>query len=97
MYCQVLMILGGLGVHRAIPNDVVRAKLTVWMYRLGVALTLGMSRHPRVVPVWKKTVEPFVVDAIDNVSYAVSNGLVKGLRSGDVAKVRDASTQTGPE
>lgn len=76
-----LLIFGALGVNKLLPNEVVRTKLTAVMYRLGVALTLGMSKHPKAGPVWNKTVEPVVVDFLDNVTHAVREGLVKGLRS----------------
>eukprot|EP00873_Tetraselmis_striata_P043769 jgi/Tetstr1/464033/TSEL_008838.t1 len=75
------IVLGAMGVNRVLPNEVVRRRLTSVMYRIGVILTLGMSKHPRVGPLWNKTVEPVVVDFVDNFSYAVREGLVKGLRS----------------
>lgn len=79
----VLLVAAAMGANRVLPNDKVRQKLTAVFYRLGVLLTLGISKHPKVGPVWNRTVEPVVVDFLDNLAYAVREGLVKGLRSDD--------------
>ena len=76
-----LLVLGAVGVNKVLPNEVVRRRLTAIMYRLGVVMTLGMSKNPRVGPIWNRTVEPVVVDLVDNFAYAIREGLVKGLRS----------------
>lgn len=70
-----------IGTHYAIPNEVIRKAMTNVLYNVGVAITLGMSKHPNVGPVWNKTIEPVFVDLIDNVSFSIQQGLVKGLRS----------------
>jgi uncharacterized membrane protein YfcA len=67
-------------VLKKIPNDVLKAKFGVFMYGAGVACTLGLSKYKLTKGVWNKIVEPWVVDAIDNI---VVNGLKKfteGLR-----------------
>eukprot|EP00873_Tetraselmis_striata_P026930 jgi/Tetstr1/447194/TSEL_034631.t1 len=83
-----------MGINRALPNEKVRNRLTAFMYRLGVVLTLGMSKHPKVGPVWNRTVEPVVVDLVDNLAYAVQEGLVKGLRSDNVPPAPSTHTHT---
>ena len=66
---------------KKIPNATIKAKLGVVMYGAGVACTLGLAKFKWTKKVWNKTVEPYVVDAIDNI---VSHGIqefVRGLRS----------------
>ena len=70
-----------LGFHYVIPNERVRETLTPIMKKVGIALTLGMSKHPAVGPVWNKTIEPVFVDLLDNVCYSIQNGLIQGMRS----------------
>ena len=66
---------------KKIPNTAIKAKFGVLMYGAGVACTLGLSKFKWTKKVWNKTIEPYVVDAIDNI---VANGIkefVRGLRS----------------
>lgn len=96
-----LLVLGAVGVNKVLPNEVVRKKLTALMYHLGVVMTLGMSKHPKVGPMWNKTVEPVVVDFVDNFAFAVREGLVKGLRSDNALppaapQTKDSASQTDP-
>ena len=66
---------------KKIPNATIKAKLGVVMYSAGVACTLGLAKFKWTKKVWNKTIEPYVVDEIDNI---VSHGIqefVRGLRS----------------
>ena len=68
-------------VLKKIPNATIKAKLGVVMYGAGVACTLGLAKFKFTKKVWNKTIEPYIVDAIDNI---VSHGIqefVRGLRS----------------
>jgi len=68
-------------VLKKIPNATIKAKLGVMMYGAGVACTLGLAKFKWTKKVWNKTIEPYIVDAIDNI---VSHGIqefVRGLRS----------------
>ena len=78
---------GGIGavaiawILKKIPNATIKAKFGVLMYGAGVACTLGLAKFKWTKKIWNKTIEPYVVDAIDNI---VSNGIqefVRGLRS----------------
>ena len=78
----------GIGVASAmieaakrIPNDKIKNRLKPVFYRAGVLLTLGLAKSPLVGPVWNRTVEPYVVDLLDNVLFAMRYGLIPGLRS----------------
>ena len=66
---------------KKIPNNVLKVKFGYFMYGAGVACTLGLSKFKWTASVWNKYIEPWVVDAIDNI---VNNGIsefVRGLRS----------------
>jgi len=68
-------------VLKKIPNATIKAKLGVVMYSAGVTCTLGLAKFKWTKKVWNKTIEPYIVDAIDNI---VSHGIqefVRGLRS----------------
>ena len=50
----------------------------------GVVCTLGLSKWKWTAPVWNKTLEPFVVDLIDNVWHILEGipaGFIEGLHT----------------
>ena len=75
--------IAGLGVAWAlkkIPNSTLKAKFGLFMYRLGIASTLGMSRIKIIRPFWNH-IEKWIIDAIDNI---VGHGIkeyIRGLRT----------------
>jgi len=78
--------VGGIGVAWAlkkIPNATIKAKFGMMMYGLGVASTLGLSKWSWTKNLWNKTIEPWIIDAIDNI---IGHGIaefIRGLRSDD--------------
>lgn len=66
---------------KRIPNEKIKSGLKPVFYRAGVLLTLGLAKSPLVGPVWNRTVEPYVVDLLDNVLFAMRYGFIPGLRS----------------
>ena len=68
-------------VLKKIPNNVIKAKMGVFMYGLGVTCTLGLAKWKWTKGIWNKTLEPWVVDAIDNIIANSINEFVRGLRS----------------
>ena len=66
---------------KKIPNATIKAKLGVVMYSAGVACTLGLAKFKWTKKVWNKTIEPYIVDAIDNIVYHGIQEVVRGLRS----------------
>ena len=68
-------------VLKKIPNNVIKAKMGVFMYGLGVTCTLGLAKWKWTKGIWTKTLEPWVVDAIDNIIANSINEFVRGLRS----------------
>jgi len=76
--------IAGLGVAwtlKRIPNRVLKAKFGALMYGLGVTSTLGLGKWKITKRFWNKTIEPWFIDAIDNI---VGHGIkeyIRGLRS----------------
>ena len=68
-------------VLKKIPNKTIKAKFGSWMYNLGVVCTLGMGKWKGTKKVWNKTIEPYFVDAIDNILVTGISKFVDGLRS----------------
>ena len=68
-------------VLKKIPNKTIKAKFGSWMYNLGVVCTLGMGKWKWTKKVWNKTIEPYFVDAIDNILVTGISKFVAGLRS----------------
>ena len=50
-------------------------------YAACVAITLGASKWPYIGAVWNKTVEPFIIDLLDNILSAIKAGCLAGLHS----------------
>ena len=68
-------------VLKKIPNKTIKAKFGSWMYNLGVVCTLGMGKWKWTKNVWNKTIEPYCIDAIDNILVTGIAKFVDGLRS----------------
>jgi len=76
--------VAGVGVAwvlKKIPNDRIKAKFGNFMYGAGVACTLGLGKWKWTKSVWNKTVEPYCIDAIDNIVVTGIAKFVEGLRS----------------
>ena len=54
-------------VLKKIPNKTIQAKFGSWMYNLVVVCTLGLGKLKWTKSVWNKTIEPYFIDAIDNI------------------------------
>ena len=68
-------------VLKKIPNKTIKAKFGSWMYNLGVLCTLGLGKWKWTKAVWNKSIEPYFVDAIDNILVTGIAKFVEGLRS----------------
>lgn len=66
-------------ILKSIPNEKIKKVVGKTFYGLGVAMTLGISK--KFPKLWNKTVEPFVVDLIDNVVGEAVKQFIHGLRS----------------
>ena len=66
---------------KKIPNKTIKAKFGGLMYGLGVTCTLGLARFSVTKGVWNKVVEPYIIDAVDNIFVHGVSRFVEGLRS----------------
>lgn len=68
-------------VFKRIPNEKIQAVVGGLAYRLGVALTLGLSKFKYTAPFWQQTVEPYFIDMVDNTVGTFITRFIEGLRS----------------
>ncbi len=76
--------VAGIGVAwilKKIPNKTLKAKFGSFMYGLGVTCTLGLAKWKITKKLWNKTIEPWVIDAIDNIFVTGITKFVDGLKS----------------
>ena len=81
-----LWVAGGatgivLWVLKKIPNETICNIVETTFYGLGRTCTLGLAKWTWSKGVWNKTVEPYIVDAIDNIFGSMVRGMIKGLKS----------------
>ena len=81
------MIAGGgtagvaLWVLKKVPNEKICSFVESASEKLGTIMTLGLGKWSLTKGVWNSTVEPWLIDLIDNVFGSIVRGLIKGLRS----------------
>ena len=68
-------------ILKKIPNDKICAVVESTFFGLGRTCTLGLAKWSWSKDVWNKTVEPYIVDAIDNIFGSMVRGIIKGLKS----------------
>tara|TARA_R110000744_G_scaffold92927_1_gene179674 strand:- start:8326 stop:8622 length:297 start_codon:yes stop_codon:yes gene_type:complete len=68
-------------ILKKIPNETIKAKFGLFMYGLGVTCSLGLSKFKYTKKLWNATIEPYVIDAIDNIAVTGISKFVEGLRS----------------
>ena len=66
---------------KRIPNKTIKAKVGLWMYGLGVTVTLGMAKWKYTKSIWNKVVEKYFIDLIDNVLVTGLAKFIEGMRS----------------
>lgn len=71
-------------ILKAIPNAKIQAAVEKTMYGLGVATTLGLSKFPWTTHFWNQYIEPWVIDAIDNIIVHGIKAYIEGMRSDNV-------------
>ena len=79
-----IVAVGIAWVLKKIPNAVLKAKFGLLMYKFGVVCTLGLGKFRLTKRFWNKTIEPWFVDAVDNI---VGHGIaefIRGLRSDNI-------------
>ena len=78
---------GGIGavavawILKKIPNKRIKAQFGMIMYGIGVTCTLGMAKFSWTKRFSAKTIEPWLIDAIDNIAGHGIQEFIRGLRS----------------
>ena len=70
-----------LWVLKKVPNEKIYNVVEKLFKGLGVAMTLGLGKFKLTKKYWNNTIEPWVIDLIENTVGAAVSGFVKGLRS----------------
>lgn len=70
-----------LWLMKKIPNGKIKSFFGGVGWRVGVILTLGLSRYKWSKAWWEKAGEPWLIDLIDNTINEFTSMLVMGLRS----------------
>jgi len=68
-------------VLKWIPNDKIQAFIGGLAYKLGVLLTLGLSKYKWSQPFWAKYVEPYFIDLVQNTVGTFTTKFIEGLKS----------------
>ena len=66
---------------KRIPNDDLYSWVETSAYWAGSIITLGLAKWRWTKGIWNKTVEPYLIDLVDNTAGAAVEGFIKGLRS----------------
>ena len=66
---------------KRIPNDDLYSWVETGAYWAGSFITLGLGKWKWTKKIWNKTVEPYLIDLVDNTAGAAVEGFIKGLRS----------------
>ena len=72
-----------LWVLKKIPNEDLYSWVETGGQWLGTIMTAGLSKWRFTRKIWQSTIEPWVIDLIDNTCGAFISGVIKGLRSDD--------------
>ena len=70
-----------LWILKKIPNEKICAIVEGTFEKLGILVTAGLTKWSFTAKIWNKTIEPYVIDLVDNVVGGALRGLIKGLKS----------------
>ena len=68
-------------ILKLIPNDKICAFVEGSFEKLGILMTAGLTKFWVTKTLWNKTIEPYCIDAIDNIIVTGISKFVDGLRS----------------
>jgi len=71
-------------IFKRIPNDKIKGYVGAAMYRLGIIVTLGLSKWKYTSKFWNKIIEPWFIDFIDNIIGEGIKQFIRGLRSDNI-------------
>ena len=66
---------------KRIPNDDLYSWVETGSYWAGKMITLNLGSWRFSKRIWNSTVEPYLIDLVDNTAGAAVEGFIKGLRS----------------
>lgn len=69
-----------LWVLKKVPNQEIKNIVSTFFYGIGRTVTLGMANWKFTKSVWNSTIEPWLIDLIDNTAGGAIEGFIKGLR-----------------
>ena len=69
-----------LWILKKIPNEKICAVVEGLFHKVGVVMTLGLSKWSITKKFWNSTIEPWFIDLVDNVVGGAVRGFIKGLR-----------------
>ena len=84
---NVTLLAGGgasaiaLWLLKRIPNDDLYSWVETGAYWAGKMITLNLGSWRFSKRIWNSTVEPYLIDLVDNTAGAAVEGFIKGLRS----------------
>ena len=84
---NVTLLAGGgasaiaLWLLKRIPNDDLYSWVETGAYWAGKMITLNLGSLRFSKRIWNSTVEPYLIDLVDNTAGAAVEGFIKGLRS----------------
>ena len=84
---NVSLLAGGgvagvvLWVLKKVPNDMIASKVESFFRLMGRTMTLGLAKWSLTKKGWNSTIEPWLVDLIDNIVGSAVRGFISGLRS----------------
>ena len=70
-----------LWVLKKVPNEHVCSVVETTFETMGKAITLGLGKWKFTKKLWNSTIEPWVIDLVDNFVGGAVRGFIKGLRS----------------
>ena len=70
-----------LWILKKVPNEHICSIVETSFESIGSAMTLGLSKWKVTKSVWNKTIEPWLIDLVDNVVGGAVRGFINGLRS----------------
>ncbi len=76
-----LVALALVYIFKAIPNQKIYDFVLTFFQKLGIVMTLGLTKWKWSAPLWNVTIEPYFVDLIENIIGAAIKGFIAGLRS----------------
>ena len=66
---------------KLIPNKDIQEWVGTGGYWLGTVATLGLSKWKLTRKVWNSTIEPYVIDLLDNTVNTFIKNVIKGMKS----------------